>query len=364
MSLLAPVRLAQRPLSKAAFLASLALVIGLAGCESPAPPPPPAPLPPPPLAVAPPPPPVLLPHKVIELAGIYEEYVQHAAAIDPAFTAGSNVADSLKTGETYVADQFQRGQTAYGAIVALQDPTFVAGLRAFAKDPGRRQEIAYRLLSDPSYAASFPGADSAAGLVVAAFTEHGQKLLATGARIHQAAYDVQHQSWSKADVLDRPARLALAKALSTEEQKAIDEDTLRLTRNVDGTQPLGLAAPPVAAPYTALVVRSLAVAAMAALGEGGEEFTTQLTALLADNNEGQCLSMAKLNLYQCLAVAKPHYEDVFCLGQHAVQDTGMCVMKGAVAGYAPPRPAALPKPEPVSTKKIVKRKKKAAPNAD
>jgi hypothetical protein len=44
--------------------------------------------------------------------------------------------------------------------------------------------------------------------------------------------------------------------------------------------------------------------------------------------------MAKLNLYQCLAVAKPHYEDVFCLGQHAMIDTGHCLMKGV--GVAEP----------------------------
>jgi hypothetical protein len=39
--------------------------------------------------------------------------------------------------------------------------------------------------------------------------------------------------------------------------------------------------------------------------------------------------MAKLNLYQCLAVARPHYEDVFCLGQHALEETGHCLMRQA-----------------------------------
>ena len=29
----------------------------------------------------------------------------------------------------------------------------------------------------------------------------------------------------------------------------------------------------------------------------------------------------------CLAVAKPHYEDVFCLGQHAMIDTGACLAR-------------------------------------
>jgi hypothetical protein len=79
---------------------------------------------------------------------------------------------------------------------------------------------------------------------------------------------------------------------------------------------------------------------MAAIGEGGDEYSPQLTALLADSAESQCLHLAKLNLYQCLSVAKPHYEDVFCLGQHAVGDTGQCVMKGTVAGYVIPPPLA------------------------
>jgi hypothetical protein len=28
-------------------------------------------------------------------------------------------------------------------------------------------------------------------------------------------------------------------------------------------------------------------------------------------------------------VAKPNYEDMFCMGQHAMKDTGACVVKSA-----------------------------------
>jgi hypothetical protein len=35
--------------------------------------------------------------------------------------------------------------------------------------------------------------------------------------------------------------------------------------------------------------------------------------------------MSKLNLFQCLAVAKPWYEDIFCIGQHGLKDTGECI---------------------------------------
>jgi hypothetical protein len=48
----------------------------------------------------------------------------------------------------------------------------------------------------------------------------------------------------------------------------------------------------------------------------------------------RCLSLAKLNHYQCLAVAKPNYEDMFCLGQHALMETGTCLQK--MAGTAAP----------------------------
>jgi hypothetical protein len=49
--------------------------------------------------------------------------------------------------------------------------------------------------------------------------------------------------------------------------------------------------------------------------------------LLNESAGGFCLNMSKLNLYQCLAVAKPWYEDIFCLGQHVLIDTGQCVAK-------------------------------------
>ncbi len=361
MSASVPLRPARSQLSGSVLAASLVLAAALAGCESPAPPPPPPP--PPPVAAFPAPPPVLLPRSVVQMASIYEAYVQQAAAIDSGFTGGDKVAESLKTAEHYQTDQFQRGQTAYGAIVALQDQTFVASLREFAKDPQRRAQVANALMADPSYATSFKGADSAAGLVIGVFSDQGQKLIATGAQIGKAAYDVQHQSWSKADVPDRPGRLALAKSLSDQPQQAVEVATLRLAHNAEGAETMGVAAPPVAPPYTPLVARSLAVAAMAAIGEGGDEYSPQLTALLADTTEGECLHLAKLNLYQCLSVAKPHYEDVFCLGKHAVGDTGQCVMKGAMVGYVIPPPVAQ---RPAQTEPVVasgSHKKKASSKA-
>ena len=331
---------------KAALLCAVAAGLALAGCESP----PPAPPPVAEIPVVAPPPAIRLPSAIVEAASVYSAYVERAAAIRPEFTDGESIASALRAAESYEHHQLQQGETAYAAVVALQDPAFVASVRSFAADPTQRAQVAASIMRDPVYAVGFKGSDSAAGLIVAALTDQGVRVLGAGRKVKQAAYDVQHQAWSKDFVPNRPERLAEAKMLSSTQLKAAIDDAARLQQASSGMTPMGLAPVRADPPYTPLVVRALAVAAMAALGEGGEANADQLTALLVENNQATCLNMAKLNLYQCLAVSKPHYEDVFCLGQHILMDTGQCILNGAQPGgaaievksYLPPAVIATP----------------------
>jgi hypothetical protein len=87
-----------------------------------------------------------------------------------------------------------------------------------------------------------------------------------------------------------------------------------------------------------VVQRGLALAALAVLGEADAR---SVEPLLQDPACASCLRMAKLNLFQCLAVAKPWYEDVFCLGQHILIDTGECIRAAAL----PARRASSPWPD-------------------
>jgi hypothetical protein len=307
------------------LLASLALAAVLAGCAAPkaeGPTPPPAPV-----AVAVPP--ISLSPRVVEQASAYRAYVTRASGISPGFTSGSDVAQGLRTGAAYEPGQLLRGAIAYGAVVALQDPAFVAGVRKFAADPDQRRTVAYEIMKDPAYAVGFSGSSSAAGLVMTALGGDDRKLLELGRSVHQAAYDVQHQPWSKADVSSRQERMELAKSLSAQPTLGEIAETSRLQMAVSGSGQLGLTAESASPPYTPLVIRSLAVAALAALGYADDASLAQVLPILNDPSSATCLSMSKLNLYQCLAVARPHYEDVFCLGQHVLEDTGHCLMKGA-----------------------------------
>lgn len=284
----------------------------------------------PPQVITPPPPAapsVSLSPKLVELASAYRHYVNSTASIAPAFVDGEAVAASLRTGAQYEPQQLAKGAIAYGAVMALQDRTFVDGVRTYAKDPVQRRQVAYDLLKDPAYAISMPGSAHAAGLVISALGADAQRLYDHGKSVKQAAYEIQKQPWSKADVPARDARLAHAKSVSAAVMAGSVDETARLQQASSGAVSASSGHAPVAPPYTPTVVRALAVAALAALGEAGDANVTTVMGLVTEPNVGMCMNMSKLNLYQCLAVARPHYEDVFCLGQHGMMDTGRCMIR-------------------------------------
>jgi len=322
---------------------ALAGAAALAACAPP--PPPPQPPTPPPT-----PPAISMSGALIQDAAVFQAYVAKAAALNPDFRSAADVAQALRQSDTIAPEQLLRGEIAYAAIAALQDPNFVANVRAFGGDPAVRQQMSAVILNDPGYAVAFKGSDTAAGLAMAAIAPEGRKLFDAGAAVKQAAYDVQRQEWSRAPVQDRPQRLADAKTASMLNDIASIDQVSRLRAAAVGQSPIPLQGPDVAPPYPPVIVRGLAIAALAALGEAGDDKLDSVTALTTDAPTATCLNTAKLNLYQCLAVARPNYEDIFCLGKHVLMDTGQCVMiaAGAPAPVVAPPPlaqvASIPKP--------------------
>jgi len=334
-------------------VAAVALAFLLAACkttvpEAPPPPPPPAP------------PPITLAPRVFEEASAWRAYMARANAISPQFADGAQIASSLRLAAAYEPKQFLRGAVSYAAVMALQDPTYVAGIREHAANPLSRLALRDQIVANPYAVIGMPGAESAGARIATALGGEGTRLLLTGRAVKQAAYDVQHQAWSKKDVVNRDGRLGEAKSLSTLPMlgEMADVDLLRQA-SLTGA-PMSLAAPQaapveIATPFSPLVVKGLAVAALAALGEAGEANLVAIDSVMTEPKADYCLTIAKLNLYQCLAVSKPHYEDVFCLGQHILIDTGQCMIKttGVVAPPEPPRPVAV---TPVRTTQAPARK--------
>jgi hypothetical protein len=278
-------------------------------------------------------PPIDLSTPALQAATAFRDYERKAAEISPKFTTGSGVEESLAIGSAYEPQELSRGAIAYAALVALQDPTFVHAFRVYAPYPDQAKALAARIVADPRYASAFPGASSAAGLIVATLASEVGKLQTTGAAVKQSAYSVQHSAWSKSRVIDPLARLSKTKSLSTALMTPAPEDMQDLKLAEGGAaDPRAAQAMPVHGqavdgPYAPVVERGLAVAALASMGVAGDSDDAAVETLLNEPENGACLNMSKLNLYQCLAVAGPWYEDIFCLGEHALGETAQCIVK-------------------------------------
>jgi hypothetical protein len=265
---------------------------------------------------------VTLPRAVVEAASAYETWLRHAAAIRAGFRDGEAVREAMTISESYQPEQMQEGLIAYAALIAMQDERFVRGVQAQMSGPYAADRTADVLLANPAEVTAIPGAGHAAALVGAELRQEGAQLVETGRAVKQSAYDVQHQAWSKLTVPDQRDRLARAKSLAAVTTIPAPEDVAHLFQIAASFRARATSDEEMQA-SSPVVQRGLALAAVALLGQGGDE--ARLAGLLHDAGGSGCMRMAKLNLYQCLAVAGPHYEDIFCLGQHALMDTGQCV---------------------------------------
>jgi len=250
-------------------------------------------------------------------ASAFESFTRKAQAIDAGFTGPAAVSQALQVGAGYEPKQLEAGLIAYSAMAALQEPRFVAGVQAAGRSAKARRDLVRRLASRPDLAVDLPGGKLAAGRANAALARQAAPLADSGRQVKKASYSIQRQAWANAKTADAAGRLSRVKLISSQGYRPDGGDAARLAKAVaEGGRRGGEASPAVA--------RGLAVAALTVLGEGGQAKT-----LLKEPKTGMCLRVAKLNLYQCLASAGPYYEDIYCLGEHAMIEPGQCVMTAA-----------------------------------
>jgi hypothetical protein len=268
-------------------------------------------------------------HDFVVAAGAYDDYVHQAGAISPNFADAGGVGQSLRAGAAYEPVQLRRGMVAYAAIAVLTDQAFVADVRRAGATPEERYALVRRIFSDPKTALQFADGARAAGIAKHALVTGGMRLYDAGNAVRLAAYSIQHQPWSLQTVPDLDSRADAIKRLSTTLRPSPGSETQTMDLMIAGEPPAGASLDPVPAPYTGVVVRAVALAALASIGQADDEAAPRLGWLTDDYYLDHCLAEAKLSLFECLAVARPNYEDVFCLGQHAMKDTGACVVIGA-----------------------------------
>lgn len=285
---------------------------------------------PPPAA---PPPPLSLNSEMADAASIYVAFMRDAQQIRAGFTDAAAVQSALQRGASYEPRQLSRGMIAYGAILALQSPQFVQGVRSYATDPASRQSLINQIISDPYYATALPGADSAAGIITATMGRDSQTMAAVAAAVEEDAYTIQGRSdprraWATRPITDRERRLQTVKDLSARPMSPVIDEARALFNAAHSGSGLSVSSGYARGPYTPAVTRSLAIAALAALGAGGEDFRSYTSGLASESNNESCFTMSKLMLYQCLAASRPSYEDIFCIGRHVARDLATCTAQG------------------------------------
>jgi hypothetical protein len=289
-----------------------------------------------------------LPQEVVSAATAFDRYMAGASGIDSGFADSGAVAQGLKTAASYEPSQMEEGMVAYGAILALQDDRFVAGVERAGGDD--RAGFSEQLVEDPFAVTRVEGADEAARRIEAALGDKAQALLSAGTKVKAAAYSVQSEPWSKVPVDDAEARLADVKTLSGARAQPTDDDNQTMVSGLASHAVQGAGAGRRAG-FTPIEARALALAAESVLGRAHGADRDRLSPLFSDADTAECLRMAKLNLYQCMAVAGPQYEDIFCMGQHAMSDTAKCVAGAAAQGptaqmaslaQRPPNPTYVP----------------------
>ncbi len=252
------------------------------------------------------------PARLAAQAQPFEAFMRHASTIDASFSGPAEVNQGLATGAAYEPRALASGMIAYAALAALEEPRFVSGVRAAArKDRG----LAQRLAARPDLAVSLPGAPAAAARASAALWRQGDALGSGGRQVKSAAYSIQRQAWARAKVADPQGRLQRVKADAV--YRPADGDRALLLRAVaQGGARSGARGP--------VIQRALALAALDVLGQSARG-----AALASEPKSGMCLRLAKLDFHQCLSAAGPYYEDIYCLGQHAMIDPGQCVKSAA-----------------------------------
>lgn len=284
-------------------------------------------------------PPIALGDQLLNDAAVYIAFTREMALLRGGFESPQAIRDALLRGAAYDPDRLSRGLVAYAALIALQSPEFVEGVRLWVHRPADREDMIQRILADSRYAALLPGADAAAARIMDTLDQDIDALGVAGASIEQDAYDIQmlddsRRGWALVHQRDLVERLEAVRAASGRVAEPSPALVANLRNAALGQTPVKVGStrtrPP---PHPAAIEMGLALAALAALGESRPERTRLMQEEPVSRG---CMESSRLNLLQCLAASRPAYEDIYCLGRHVVRDLATCTR-----GAAKPAPVVV-----------------------
>jgi hypothetical protein len=265
-------------------------------------------------------------------------------------------------------DAVTRGFIAYGAMTAAQAPAFAQGVQDAAAYYGR-DAVIWAINADPNYASGLRGAADARRLALNAAAADGARITAVSERYLEMSTGLQSQRWARGVAPQQAARIQRVRSLGApggapivlasdiSPRLAVTPASLspgsdptafggrRFWDSLRGGPQVVETSAPVTYQWRVNPTRSDAVNRMTSIAalevlNAADSNAPAISQLMNDQRSRDCLEMAQLQLYQCLSAARFRYENVYCLGQHALADVGQCFADIGQPDGAPMTPIA------------------------
>jgi len=290
----------------------------------------------------------------------YHSAVTSATSND--FASAIHIDETLSDLGGHNPDHLSQGWIAYAALIAAQNNDFRAAILDIESFYGR-DAVTRGFQNDIRYAGTLSGAETAVAASVNAVRADRERLVNAAGIVKDQAYSLQTKGWARnrirnatgrADGLmtmtqtgqaatlearnlvaapDMNARLlqagrrgafSLWDAISRPSDVAPDltpdiapeiDRQIPLTVNLDSADPAG---------RNLYFDRIATVAAFQLINDGTPE-TAAISRAMRDRKATSCMTMANLNLQQCVAASHRQYEVPFCIAEHAILDIGECI---------------------------------------
>ncbi len=276
------------------------------------------------------------------VAADYVRFRQDVAEIEATpFNSAETTREAHRRLSAHESQQLSAGWVAYAALVAADTPAFREALEKEMSSNKKSKSFLAALAKDPSYPRQLDGADEAVSRVLSMTTQDASRFATLGEAFKEQAYAMQKTSWGKSKIPASSTRLSDAESFARS-RPAATMPALASTTEKGVTAP-GLASGDanwnpewgksagsgrMTEPNAQVIMnRVLHLAARYAIGGVNEKM---VAAYAKNDRSNSCLSFAHLTLKQCIAATRAPYEEAFCLGEHALNDTASCI--GWVAG--------------------------------
>lgn len=281
-------------------------------------------------------------------AAEYVAFREDVAALEATpFTSAETTREAHRRLSAHNSDDLSAGWVAYAALVAADTPAF---REALEKEVSSKKKVngmtgidAFnaKLAADPAYPRQLAGSKEAMDRVLAMTTHDAARFTALGEAFKEQAYALQKTSWGKAKISASSARLSDADAFARSRPAP-------RAPNMPGVTEKGVTSPSLASATgawspdwgkdagsgrmteaNAQIIMNRVLNLAARYSVGG--VNSKMVDIYAKNDKSNsCLSFSALTLKQCIAATRTSYEEAFCIGEHALNDTASCI--GWVAG--------------------------------